>query len=254
MSDIRVFNLKNKKDYKKNSITKKELQNIIEANAFNLLGVNVILSNVNLTDNPNEIVDTLGYDEDYRLVLIEYRCGKFGNTINKGFLYMDYIKENKGKIKTLLREYLDGEIVNNIILNPRLISLGDDFNKYDEYAIKKMPYDVDLIKYQIFDKDLIILEKNYHNYVQVRGLYSIDNEKIYDMIEEFVLSLGDEVSYSNINNCLSYRKIKNFMYLLEEEYLTVILKTKSGYKKYIVKNKNDLNKITGLIESAYDEN
>ena len=78
---------------------------------------------------------------------------------------MDYIKENKGKIKTLLREYLDSEIVNNIILNPRLISLGDDFNKYDEYAIKKMPYDVDLIKYQIFDKDLIILEKNYHNYV-----------------------------------------------------------------------------------------
>ena len=28
MSDIRVFNLKNKKDYKKNSITKKELQTI----------------------------------------------------------------------------------------------------------------------------------------------------------------------------------------------------------------------------------
>ena len=253
MSDIRVFNLKNKKTLKRISLDKKELQKVIEDNSFDLLGVSVIASNINLTNKNNEVIETLGYDEDYRLVVIEYRCGKFGSTINKGLVFLDYIRQNKGKIRTLLKEKVDEEVLPNIIINPRLISIGDDFNKYDDYAINQLPFDIDLIKYKMVDKDTLVLEKIYTNFINEEVILSRDKKDIYEKIDEFVLSLGDEVSKTNINSCVSYRRIKNFMYILEEEYLSVILKQKNNYKKYSLKTKLDVNKIYDLIESAYDE-
>lgn len=252
MSDLRVFNLKKKKVSKLCLITKEELKTIIEENSYELLGLVVVCSNIKLTSNNNEILETLAYDEDYRLVVLEYRSGKFGSTINKGIVYLDYIRQNKAKIKLLLNEKIkDVELVNQINLNPRLISIGDDFNHYDEYAIRQLPYDVELIKYKLVDKDTLILEKNYHNFID----YEVNfiNKQLYQRIDEFVLSLGDEVSKNYLNNCVSYRRIKNFLYIVEEENLVIIIQQKGKYKKYQIRNDNDFNKLTSLIEEVYDE-
>lgn len=252
MSDLRVYNLKKKKVLKSSLITKEEVQNIIEENSKELLGLVVVCNNIKLTQKNNEILETLAYDEDYRLVVLEYRSGKFGSTINKGIVFLDYIRQNKGKIKLLLHEKLnDDELVNQINLNPRLISIGDDFNHYDEYAIKQLPYDIELVKYKIVDKDILVLEKSYHNFVDCETNFK--NQSLYKRIDEFILSLGDEVAKSNFNNCISYRRIKNFLYIVEEDYLVIIIKQKDKYKKYIIKNDNDFNKITIAIEASYDE-
>ena len=84
MSDIRLYNINKKKELKPTKVTKGALQEMIEANSFDLLGVTVILSNVNLSGKNGEIIETLGYDEDRRLVVMEYHTGKFAQTINKG--------------------------------------------------------------------------------------------------------------------------------------------------------------------------
>lgn len=254
MSDLKLYNLKKKKTLKREKITKRELQEIIENNSNELLGASVIASNLKLTLKNNEVLETLAYDEDYRLVVIEYRNGKFGNTINKGLVFLDYIRQNKGKIKLLLNENLkDVELVNQINLTPRLISIGDDFNHFDEYAIKQLPYDVDLIKYEVFDKDTFVLEKNYQNYLDYEVVFS--NQDLYKEIDDFVISLGDEISKTYTNGCISYRKIKNFLYLIEEEgILSLVIKQKEKYKKYQIKSKNDFNKVSSVIEASYDEN
>ncbi len=74
-------------------------------------------------------------------------------------------------------------------------------------------------------------------------------------IDDFVLSLGDEVSKTYANNCVIYRRIKNFLYIvqMEDEILTIILKQKNKYKKYQLKNENDFNKITNAVEASYEE-
>ena len=255
MSDLKIYNLKKKKISKRDILRKLELQELIENNAMELLGLVVIDSNLKLTSKKNEVLETLAYDEDYRLVVIEYRSGRFGSTINNGLVFLDYIRQNKGKIKLLLNEKLkDSELVKQINLTPRLISIGDDFNHFDEYAIKQLPYDVDLIKYVLFDKDIFVLEKNYQNYLEYDTNFS--DQRLYKVIDDFVLSLGDEVSKTYANNCVSYRRIKNFLYIvqMEDEILTIILKQKNKYKKYQLKNENDFNKITNAVEASYEEN
>lgn len=253
MSDIRLYNINKKKELKPIKVTKGTLQEMIEANSFDLLGVTVILSNVNLSGKNGEIIETLGYDEDRRLVVMEYHTGKFAPTINKGLEHLDYIRQNIGKVKVLLKEKLGSS---DFIYDPRLICIGEEFNEYDGKAIRFLPFDIDLIKYQIFGKDVIALEKIYQNFVDSNKDFSGDHDinRLYLRIDEIAYSFGDELAKSFLGDCASYRRIKNFMYVYYKDAINVVLKINGEYKKYIVKKEEDIEKITPFIEMAYDEN
>ena len=84
MSDIKLINIKDKENYSKGKINKVNMQKIIEENCFELLGLQLIDSNYNIQSHPGEIIETIGIDENYQLAIIEYRQGKFSQTINKG--------------------------------------------------------------------------------------------------------------------------------------------------------------------------
>ena len=252
MSDIRLFNYKKKTKFSPSKLHKTDLQKIIENNSFSLLGLTVISSNVNLSQTNGEIIETLAYDEDNRLVVLEYHVGKFGPTISKGLEHLDYIRNNIGRIKVYLSDILKDK-AKEIICDPRLVCVGENYNSYDGKAIKYFPYDIDLIKYSFFDKDMIVLEKIYHNFVDKNVDFNEYN-KLYSAIDEFCYSLGDEVSKSFINYCISYRRIKNFMYLYIDNGFIVVLKKGSEYKKYRINNLDDIDGITSLIEDSYDEN
>ena len=253
MSDIRLYDLNKKKDLKTMKVSKGELQRLVEENSVDLLGVTVILSNYNLTQKNGEILETLGYDEDRRLVVIEYHTTKYSRTINKGLEYLDYIRQNVGKLKVLLKEKLNDS---DFIYNPRLICIGEEFNEYDNKAISFLPFDIDLIKCQVVNKDIILLEKIYQNFVS----YDKDlvNDKtinnLYLRLDDVAYSLGDELAKSYLGGCVSYRRIKNFMYVYFDNNLTLVLKINGEYKKYIIKTESDVINVTPLIEVAYDEN
>lgn len=257
MSDLKLLNLKTGKNLKKQRIAKHELRSYLEENIEELLGVSIVFKDFSLM-NTSDKVEILGYDENYQLVVIEYRMGKFTNTVNKGLVYLDYIKNNQSRIKTLLNEKLGYNVSGSINLQPRLLVIGDDFNKYDEYAIKQMPFMIDLIKYQVYENKYILLEKTYQssNNDTGRGQYRFKNQDEYNLfksISEFVLSLGDEVCEVNDNNFIVYRKIKNFLYLMFDEVITLKLK-KNNFKTIKIKNMKDFEKAQIEIESCYDEN
>ncbi len=255
MSDIRLYNLKKQKELKITSVTKSNLQELIEANSLSLLGVEVIFSNINITGKNGEIVESFGYDEDKRLVVIEYHQGKNSPTIHKGLEYLDYIRNNLGKIKVLFKEKL-GDEAKELIYDPRLIVIGEDFNSYDGKAITFLPFDIDLIKCILVDKDIIVLEKIYQNFASSDAKLTNDDNinKLYRLIDEVAYSYGDELCKSYLNGCASYRRIKNFMYVYYLNGLNVVLKIDNKFKSFIIKSEKDLEKITPLIEEAYDEN
>ncbi len=254
MSNIRVYNLKSKKNLTNQPLNKEMVKQIIENNSLELLRIKVLETNFSISDDPRETIETLGFDEDYRLVVIEYHCDRFGSIFNKGLIYLDYLTKNIGKVKSILYEKYSRDILDNLVFKPRLIVIGNDFNKYDEYAIKQLPYDIELIKFQMTNNDYFILEKCYHHFVPGKVNFSLNNLSKFEVINEFVLSLGDEVGISYLNGFVSYRKICNFMYILEQESLTIVLKQKTGYKKYLVQTQEDVEKILNLIEKVYDEN
>lgn len=259
MSDLKLVNLRNNNLLSNQKLSVTKLQELVEAKAEEVFGLRIIASKYVINNNANEIIETLALDENYVLVIIEYRSGKFSKLINKGLVYVDYIKGNISKFKMLVNDKLGLEEGKRVKFNPRLIIIGDDFNKYDEYAIKQMNIDIDLIKYQMFDKAYLLFEKNYQSLTVNHQLFTFkfpnrESHSLYRLISDFTLSLGDEVVETGIDEFLSYRKIKNFMYLSFNNGLEVSLRVNDKYKMYMIKNERDFNKIQGLIEQAYDEN
>lgn len=258
MSDIRIVNINKEKALVSQKLSTSELKLIIEKNATELLGLNIVASNYLLQKGTNDIIETLAIDEINRLVVIEYRSGKFGKIINKGLVYIDYIKENLSQIKMLIKDKLGSDDVNKINYNPRLIVIGDDFNKYDEHSIKTLPVQVDLIKYQIFDKTYMVLEKNY-------GSKTIDLDNftykfrnanelaMYKQINDYMLSLGDEVTEYGYQNVLCYRKINYFAFVIFNEEITIQLFLRGKSKLITIKTEKDFQKACDYIEKAYDE-
>lgn len=257
MSDLKLLNIKTNKLIKKQRIAKHTIRDLIEENIEELLGVKIIFKDLNLLGT-NDLVEVLGYDENFQLVVIEYRTGKFSSTVNKGLVYLDFIKNNSSKVKTLINGSLGYEVSNSLKFTPRLIVIGDDFNKYDEYAIQKMPFVIDLIKYQIYDNKYLLLEKTYQSTNNDIGdnKYVFKNQdefNLYKRISEYVLSLGDEVTEINENNYIVYRKIKNFLYIMFDSGIELKLK-KNNYKTIKIKNMKDFEKAQIEIELCYDEN
>lgn len=256
MSSLKIFNLKNRKEQKNQPIDKVTMQSMVTEHAKELLGLEVIASNIQITENKDEVLETLAIDEDYHLVVLEYRIGKYGKTINKGIMFLDYIMHHVAKIKTLVNEFVGYEVSKKIIMKPRLIVIGEDFNRYDEYAVKQLNFEIDLVKCSLFEKDVLILEKVYQGNKILEGKFVQNlNESaitLFRRLSEFVLSLGDEVVERDLDSYLVYRKITNFMYVVSKEYLEIQLKKDNKFKQIVIKNLKDLEKAYALIEEAYN--
>ena len=83
-------------------------------------------------------------------------------------------------------------------------------------------------------------------------LYIImDLEIHYIELENFLYSLGDDISIFGYRNVITVRKIKAFMYVIPSQDNVIIY---LNNKEYIIKDYNDLYKMEDKIEKAYDEN
>lgn len=258
MSDLKLYNLNTKKLIKPKKFQIPEMQEIIEEYSSDLLGVIVVANNYRISRG-TDIIPTLGYDENYNLVIIEYRNNRFGKIINKGLVLVDYIKENISEFKILIGKKVSKDVAKLINYDSRLIIIGNDFVKYDEYAIKQMNGQIDLLKMQGYNNNHILLEKQYQSKTIDHSLlkykFSFPNEeKLYRLINDFVLSLGDEVVEVGYNNYCYYRKIKTFMYLTFDKGVECRLLSNTEYKTYPITTEKDFEKIKDKIENSYEQN
>ena len=270
MSDIKFYDLKEKTIGTNHKLQEKQIKDMIEKALYPLLGLRLLASDFVLDSRSNDKIETLAIDENYQLVIIEYRIGKFGKIINKGLVFVDYIKQNLSIFKMLVNDKFGVDVGQAVSYEPRLIIIGDDFNRYDNHAIKQMNTMIELIKFQVFDKKYLILEKNYQSMEIDHNLFNYQwknqNEKeIYKTMNRFLLSLGDEVVEFGRDNYLMYRKIKTFMFVafLDTIEITLIFKSKVArsqprgeefIKTYQIKTEKDFLKICDEIEMSYDQN
>ncbi len=250
--DIKIVNLKTKKIEENKKIDKIKVYKILEKYFFDILGLTIIDTDYCLEKDQKNIVEVLALDEDYRLVIVEYRFGKFSRTIGQALMQMDYINNNQSQIQMLVVEKMGSEHVHEINYKPRLIVLSESFNSYDFNAINKLPYTIEAITYS-FIGDNLVLVKQYQSrsidHFSFSFKFTTNSMRyLYDELNDFVLSLGDEVIEYGYNNILSYRKIRNFMYVVLKDKIQVYI----GKKEYIINNNRDLEKIKPLIEKVYD--
>lgn len=125
-----------------------ELHNLIEKNLLYVMGISLIASEYPI---PNGRIDTLGLDEDYVPVIIEYKWKKDLSAIVQGLFYLDWVMQNKKPFESIVKDKLGKNINVNWSTQPRLLIIAQDFDTKELSAINQMGPSVELKKYSLYE-------------------------------------------------------------------------------------------------------
>lgn len=231
MSDIKLFSITDEVvELNASSVSlEKELQKLIEENMYVFFGVTFLASEFS-TSNGGRI-DSLGIDENGCPVIFEYKRSTNENVINQGLFYLDWLLDHKAEFELLImKRHIKDQILDWSM--PRLICIASDFTKYDEYAVKQINRNIDLIRYKKFGDKLILFELiNSNTTTPLKQVIDSSNQKsyqektfeeqyrsadkgvreLYDSIKDYILSLGDDVSENQLKLYTAFKKIKNIV-------------------------------------------
>lgn len=236
MSDIKLFRLNGKavEELACQSVAvEKSLQGLIERQLEAFLGVRFIACEYSTGKNHGGRIDTLGIDENGCPVIIEYKRAVNENVINQGLFYLDWLMDHKAEFTLLVMKRFGQESADGIEWSsPRLLCIAGDFTKYDEYAVKQMNRNIELIRYRRYGDDLVLFElvnavtaqeingektatgkSPKGEYQTVTGYLSKAGPDLTDRFESlkaFLLALGDDVQMNTLKNYFAFKRLKNF--------------------------------------------
>jgi predicted transport protein len=264
MSDIKLFRLGpgSVDELRGESVQiEKSLQTIFENNLEALLGVRFLASEHSTGPVHGGRIDTLGLDEDDCPVIIEYKRAVNENVINQGLFYLDWLLDHRKEFQWLVLERLGAETAKEVDWStPRLLCIAGDFTRYDEHAVNQIARNIELLRYQRFGDDLLMLElvhvpkqsrtvssvvsprtssletqpstPSSDPYLTQRIAYRIaqsspDVRDLYEAIRQYLVALGDDVQVKELLNYIAFKRIKNFACLEvypQAKVVTVYLK------------------------------
>ena len=141
-------------------LKERTLQQMVEANLPDLLGVHFVASEFTTGDRQRGRIDTLGLDENGSPVIIEYKKNSKENVINQGLFYLDWLIDHKGDLALAVQRTL-GSGIEIDWSNPRLILIAENFSDYDKYAVNRIGANIELWIYRLYGENLFYLEQIY---------------------------------------------------------------------------------------------
>lgn len=235
MGDLKLFKIKNEvKELAGTSVAiEKSIQTLIENNMETFFGITFLASEYSTGKNHGGRIDSLGIDENFCPVILEYKRALNENVINQGLYYLDWLMDHKAEFKLLVMEKLGKDIADKIEWTmPRLLCIAGDFTKFDEYAVKQINRNIELIRYKKYEDDLILFElvnaitasqitivsddgtakSNVNEKTITDNLQQADKElqDMYYSVRDFILSLGDDIQEKVLKNYIAFKKIRNF--------------------------------------------
>jgi predicted transport protein len=234
----------------KASDLEKFLQTLIEANLEPMLNIRFLATEYSTGKTHGGRLDSLGLDENHCPVILEYKRSVGENVINQGLFYLDWLMDHKAEFKLLVQEKLGAEAAEAIDWGaPRLVCIAADFTKYDSHAVQQIGRNIDLIRYRRFGDDLLLFEAVASG-VEVRGkpVNNKTNKQLDALgedggmvvtprpkgggpdrsysevlltlpepmrillgsLEDYTLSLGDDVQRKELRLYLAFKRMKNF--------------------------------------------
>ena len=243
MSDLKLFNIQNEKAIELNTSAvakERNIQKLVEENSETLLNVRFLKTEhaFKAEDGHNARIDTLGLDENNCPVIIEYKKDSKDTVINQGLFYMDWLVKHPKDFAWLVLETFGKKVADELDWSqPRLICIAQDFSRYDEFAIKQMPANIDLIRYRIYENNHLLFElvnSSNDDVVKTTSHNASENKKdhgsnkkvktvlekldaaspaiksLYEILDDYLLSLGDDVQKKILMHYIAYRRLKNF--------------------------------------------
>ena len=240
MSDIQLFRLSAGKAIElpgRAAEVERQLQSMIEAQMPTFLGVRFLASEYATGKTHKGRIDSLGLDENGCPVIVEYKRHSNENVINQGLFYLDWLLDHQAEFRWLVMEKLGKEVADAVNWSgTRLLCIASDFTRYDQHAVQQIPRNIELIRYKLFDSDLMLLELV--NSVSVADVTetrpgtesspvvkapgkdkSFDEQyagalpetrAVYDALSAHILALGDDITERRLKLYNAFRRLKNF--------------------------------------------
>jgi predicted transport protein len=210
----------------------KSLQTLIEANLDVFLGVRFLATEYSTGKSHAGRIDTLGLDENNSPVIIEYKRSTNQNVINQGLFYLDWLLDHRAEFVLLAMQVL-GPAVQDAVewTAPRLLCIARDFTRYDEHAVQQIDRNIELIRYRRYGEELLLLELLNASrptvvaatdsdvaakpgaakmVVQYLAQSPPELHALYDSLEAYLMSLGDDVQKKETKVYIAFRRLKNF--------------------------------------------
>ena len=213
----------------------KPLQALIEHNMEILFGVRLVASEHSTGKKHGGRIDSLGLDENGSPVIFEYKRSINENVINQGLFYLDWLLDHRAEFELLVMKKLGVEAAEQIDWTaPRLVCIASDFTRYDEHAIAQINRSIELVRYRDYDSAFLTLDlvastsaaataagtdeqgkpatrpSQSKTVTQLHEQAAEDLRNLYDALETYLVSLGDDVTKTTRQLYYAFRRIKNF--------------------------------------------
>jgi predicted transport protein len=250
MSDIKLFRLQSGHATELQgdaSDLEKPLQNLIEANLEVLLGIRFLATEYSTGKTHGGRIDTLGLDENNCPVILEYKRSVGENVINQGLFYLDWLMDHQAEFKLLALEKFGKPAADAIDWSaPRLVCIAADFTKYDGHAVQQINRNIELIRYRRFGEELLLFELANASsasaskstagnkapkpkeassgkavgadtpYAEIVAALPQALVDLLASLEDYTLSLGDDVQRKELRLYVAFKRIKNFATLVPQ--------------------------------------
>ncbi|MFD1314240.1 DUF5655 domain-containing protein [Namhaeicola litoreus] len=230
MADIKLYTLKGGIAKAKTPVDfkfEREIQALCEKNLETFFGIRFLATEYSTGNKHKGRIDSLGIDENNCPVIIEYKLDSKENVINQGLFYLDWLMDHQANFELLCMDKL-GKKTEVDWSSPRLLCIARDFTRYDDYAIGQINRNIELIRYRAFEDDNIIFElagatqkqeiskssngsqQKYRNMEDAINAASDDLLNLYQELEDYLFSLGDDVQKKELMYYHAFSRIKNF--------------------------------------------
>jgi predicted transport protein len=213
----------------------KPLQALIERNMEILFGVRLVKSEHSTGKKHGGRIDSLGLDENGSPVIFEYKRSVNENVINQGLFYLDWLLDHRADFELLVMKKLGASAAEQLDWTaPRLVCVASDFTRYDEHAIGQIDRSIELVRYRDYDGAFLTLDliastsatataagaeehakpvarpSQAKTVTQLHEQAPEDLRNLYDALEAYLVSLGDDVTKTTRQLYYAFRRIKNF--------------------------------------------
>jgi len=245
----------------------KNLQSLFEQNLEELLNI-IFLAHEYSTSFGGRI-DTLGIDKNGSPCIIEYKKNQNDNVINQGLSYLRWLLDHKADFEMLCQnKKVDIDVDWD---SPRVICIAESYSKFDVDTADILPMNIELLRYRIYDENLLHLEpENYQKVkiatsaiikknkaqkskdAQLQKVYSVDDHlsgikketlDLFQDLRERILSLDQSIIEEAKSKYIAYKTTTNFVDVVVKQYgLKIFLNVKSGQLNDPQKLARDLTK------------
>lgn len=234
----------------------KNLQKLFEENLEEILNITFLAHEYSTSFGGR--MDSLGIDKNGAPCIIEYKKNQNDNVINQGLSYLRWLLDHKADFEMLCMEKLTNKIGVKIDWDsPRVICIAESYNKFDLDTADLLPINIELLKYRIYEEDILYLEPENHQKVRIstsgivkksqqskekgerlQKTYSIEDhlnsadEKIKSLflkLREKILSLDESIKEEPKKLYIAYKLATNFVDVeLRSKDIKIFLNVRSG--------------------------